>query len=675
MVTAYLDASGVPWGAAERAGRRVIHVQGVEIGAPAAGRRSLRCLGAGPRLGGHGVSPSRPSARRRRGGGSSGRGRRPLSGPLRSRGQRSRSAPPPVRSPRSTCPDACDKCSLRARGSAVRDGRVRETRRCCVRRKLPSTCCVSRAATSRSLCRRSALLADDLDEVVDEELFLEQGRAAADDQANFEAERSTSWTSTWRIVCSCCGANTAGRATVSRPPNSAVTRPSALRTGPGPRRRPGTLRGRSRALDRQIKDLLSGDDETYRRWREHALRPPLSPARDGATADRGVRHLRCPPGDQGSSAGPPNDERPPEDPRFGGERRGPQTAAHSRLAPRSALPELREGPGGAPDPGPGSRPFVGFLDLAASWDVDAVLCAGDLFEEQAPEEVWWQGLLREFQRREWRRPVVLLPGNHDPIGRGAVYHADHAFRQSLPDYVHVVDRSGWELPLGDGAALYASPCESKAGQTDLVASLPRREPGDERFRIGMVHGQTFDMEEHQTNFPIARGSAAERGFDYLALRGHARVPGGRTRCGGADRVSRLSGGHYLNEREAGHAVIVFFPRDRRRRAPSAQGTRRMLDVAGGDVPDDGRPSPPEGGAEPAEDGSEARAGDGTTDDGVRRGGTHRHRAWRFDGLDAPSRRARCRAKRAPTGLRRADRLRKRDANARGGRRTSCGPTP
>ena len=206
------------------------------------------------------------------------------------------------------------------------------------------------------------------------------------------------------------------------------------------------------------------------------------------------------------------------------------------------------------------------LDLAASWDVDAVLCAGDLFEDEAPEEVWWQGLLREFQRRKWRRPVVLLPGNHDPIRRGAVYHAEHAFRQGLPDYVHVVDRSGWELSLGDGAALYASPCESKAGQTDLVASLPRREPDDERFRIGMVHGQTFDMEDHQTNFPIARGSAAERGFDYLALgdthgfREVERDAATPTVYPGSPEATTF------NERDAGHVVIVFFPRDRRRRA-------------------------------------------------------------------------------------------------------------
>ena len=47
------------------------------------------------------------------------------------------------------------------------------------------------------------------------------------------------------------------------------------------------------------------------------------------------------------------------------------------------------------------------LDLAESRGVDAVLCAGDLFDEPRPDEEWWQGLLSEFQRRSWTRPVIL----------------------------------------------------------------------------------------------------------------------------------------------------------------------------------------------------------------------------------------------------------------------------
>ncbi len=206
------------------------------------------------------------------------------------------------------------------------------------------------------------------------------------------------------------------------------------------------------------------------------------------------------------------------------------------------------------------------LDLAESRNVDAVLCAGDLFDEPSPDEAWWGGLQREFARRDWSRPVILLPGNHDPLTPNSLYDAAHPFRAGLPGYVHVVDRKGWELSLGEGAVVIANPCTSRAGQTDLAASLPAREAGDERIRIGLVHGQTFDIEGHQTNFPIARGTALDRGLDYLAIgdthafrdvEPQAQAP---TVYPGAPEATNFG------ERDTGNVALVFFPRDRRRRA-------------------------------------------------------------------------------------------------------------
>ena len=207
------------------------------------------------------------------------------------------------------------------------------------------------------------------------------------------------------------------------------------------------------------------------------------------------------------------------------------------------------------------------LDLAHSRAVDAVLCAGDLFDHPAPDAQWWEGVLREFQRRrDWQRPVVLLPGNHDPLQPGSVYYREHPFRAGLPGYVHVVDRPGWQLPLGEGAVLYASPCTSHAGQTQLAETLPARAPGDPRIRIGLVHGQTFDIDGHQTNFPIVRGSAAARGLDYLAIgdtHGFREVEPDApapTVYPGAPEAT------HFGERDTGNVAIAFFPLDRRRRA-------------------------------------------------------------------------------------------------------------
>ncbi|HTS24986.1 MAG TPA: DNA repair exonuclease [Bryobacteraceae bacterium] len=158
------------------------------------------------------------------------------------------------------------------------------------------------------------------------------------------------------------------------------------------------------------------------------------------------------------------------------------------------------------------------LGLAESYAVDAVLCAGDLFDDPAPSENWWRGLLRLFERRTWQnRPVFLLPGNHDPLQPESVWSGDHPFRRALPAWVRVVDRDNYQFALSDDAVLYATPCRSQAGADDPALRLPKREAGDRRIRIGLVHGQTFDIAGHQTNFPIALDAADQRGLTYLAI--------------------------------------------------------------------------------------------------------------------------------------------------------------
>ncbi len=200
------------------------------------------------------------------------------------------------------------------------------------------------------------------------------------------------------------------------------------------------------------------------------------------------------------------------------------------------------------------------LGLAESFGVDAVLCAGDLFDEPSPAESWWRGLLRLFERRNWRdRPVFLLPGNHDPLQPESVWSEDHPFRRGLPTWVHVVDRDNYEFPLSEEAVLYGAPCRSQAGADDLASRLPLREPGDRRIRIGLVHGQTFDMAGHQTNFPIALDAAEQRGLSYLAIgdtHAYRELPPKASPAVYPSAPEATTFG----EKDTGFAVVVFFPR-------------------------------------------------------------------------------------------------------------------
>jgi DNA repair exonuclease SbcCD nuclease subunit len=203
------------------------------------------------------------------------------------------------------------------------------------------------------------------------------------------------------------------------------------------------------------------------------------------------------------------------------------------------------------------------LAVAEQRAVDAVLCAGDLFDEPSPEPEWWQPVAKKLAAWRARIPMFLLPGNHDPLQPGSVYHPDHGFRRALPPWVRVVDDDQFTARLNDTSVLHAKPCRSSAAQDDLALALPAREPGDPRIRIGMVHGSTFDYVDCQTNFPISKDAAAQRGFDYLAIGDtHSfRVvpPDGRPPVvypGAPEATS-------FDEPGAGRVVVVFVSRSRR----------------------------------------------------------------------------------------------------------------
>src|SRR5207245_813955 len=116
-----------------------------------------------------------------------------------------------------------------------------------------------------------------------------------------------------------------------------------------------------------------------------------------------------------------------------------------------------------------------------------------------------------------------------------------------------------ELGAEKHAVLYAIPCRSAAGANDPTEQFPARAAGDERIRIGMAHGQTFDIKGYQMNFPIRPENARARGLDYLALgdthafrnHGNDEVP---VVYPSAPEQTRFG------EEETGCAVLVYFRR-------------------------------------------------------------------------------------------------------------------
>src|SRR5690625_3240277 len=104
-------------------------------------------------------------------------------------------------------------------------------------------------------------------------------------------------------------------------------------------------------------------------------------------------------------------------------------------------------------------------ELAAEVDAEFVVVGGDIFESNQLERSVVSRTLEAV--KDYPVPLVLLPGNHDPLDAASIYD-DPAFAARKPDHVHVLREPGlWEL--APGIEIIAAPWYSKRPLSDLVA--------------------------------------------------------------------------------------------------------------------------------------------------------------------------------------------------------------
>ncbi len=158
------------------------------------------------------------------------------------------------------------------------------------------------------------------------------------------------------------------------------------------------------------------------------------------------------------------------------------------------------------------------LGKAEELAVDAVLVAGDLFEDGQVDDVLITAALSVF-RIFPDLPVFVLPGNHDPnTGPGSIWNRKPFALK--PSNVTIIHEPG--VYNCGGAHLIASPLRQRVSTIDpslKIAELAR-DIADDRIRIGLTHGALAIPTRHQPNdFPIALEAATRAGLDYLAV-GH-----------------------------------------------------------------------------------------------------------------------------------------------------------
>jgi DNA repair exonuclease SbcCD nuclease subunit len=173
-------------------------------------------------------------------------------------------------------------------------------------------------------------------------------------------------------------------------------------------------------------------------------------------------------------------------------------------------------------------------ELAARERCECIAVCGDVFESNAVDRRTVARALDAF--RELPVPLVLLPGNHDPLDGASVFDAP-GFREHAPDGVHVL-RDAAPLVIHPGLEIVGAPWASKRPGRDLLAEALAGLPADPaRTRVALAHG-AVDVLSPDRDDPAAIAlagaeSAIRAGrIHYLALGDRH----SRTRVGDTDRI-------------------------------------------------------------------------------------------------------------------------------------------
>jgi exonuclease SbcD len=143
--------------------------------------------------------------------------------------------------------------------------------------------------------------------------------------------------------------------------------------------------------------------------------------------------------------------------------------------------------------------------------VDGLLIAGDLFDHGRVDERVLAWTAAQLDRL--RRPVVLLPGNHDlnALGRFDAERRCRAVRVISDLDGEVVDIEGTAISVWGRAMREHEPAFQP------LAGVPAR-PTD-RWCVVAGHGLVVGAEETYRSSPIRPDDLAAVGWDYIAL-GH-----------------------------------------------------------------------------------------------------------------------------------------------------------
>ena len=203
------------------------------------------------------------------------------------------------------------------------------------------------------------------------------------------------------------------------------------------------------------------------------------------------------------------------------------------------------------------------IEVAKSENVDFILLAGDVFEDNAVDRKLVQkvaDILRSFGG-----PVLIIPGNHDPFVPGSVW--EHPSWNAASNLRVISEES--PITIAD-AIIYPCPLKAKHSTSNPAAWI-QNDP-DDKIRIGLAHGTVEGILQDEPDYPIPRNTPERAGLDYVAL-GHWHSFARYSSADGSVRMA-YSGTHEttkFGERDSGNVLVVEI--ESRGKAPKIKPVR------------------------------------------------------------------------------------------------------
>lgn len=211
-----------------------------------------------------------------------------------------------------------------------------------------------------------------------------------------------------------------------------------------------------------------------------------------------------------------------------------------------------------------------------------VVVAGDVFESNMVERTVVMRALEAM--REAGVDFYLLPGNHDPLGAGSVFHSP-VFSGQCPPNVHVLGAE--PVQVSPGVTLVGDPWLAKRREGDPIAGALARARGLEGVRIIVGHGNADALVPDLQAGGLVSWTAAEAALgrgdaQYIALGDRH----SRTALGNSERAwySGSPEPTDYDETDPGWVLAVDVERDRSAVEPVRTGTwafaREHFDLSG-----------------------------------------------------------------------------------------------